>query len=130
MAGWDYSDKVRDHFTNPRNVGEIENPDAMAEVFSMACGDALKLTLKVDGQGRIIDARCKVAGCVSSIACASALTETIKGLMLEEAARITDQDIVDYLGGLPPGKTHAPAMVREGLEIAIEEFRRKHFGAC
>jgi len=121
----DYSDKVKDHFHNPRNVGEIDNPDGIGEVFSMACGDVLKLTFRVDEHERIIDARCKVAGCVSAIACASALTETIKGLTIEEAAKITDQDIVDYLGGLPPGKTHASAMAQEALEKAVEGFRGK-----
>jgi NifU-like protein len=120
---WNYSDMVKDHFHNPRNVGEIEDPDGIAEVQSMACGDALKITFKVDEHERIIDARCKVAGCVSSIAVASALTEMIKGLMIEEATKITDQDIVDYLGGLPPGKTHAPAMGQEALEKAMKHFR-------
>ncbi len=122
---WEYSDKVRDHFHNPRNVGEIEEPDGMAEVMSIACGDALKITFKVDQRKQIIDAKCKVAGCVSSIACASALTEMIKGLPIEEAIKITDQDITDYLGGLPPGKTHASAMVQDALEKAIEEYRQK-----
>ena len=89
----------------------------------MACGDVLKLTFKVNGQERIVDARCKVAGCVSSIASASALTEMLKGLTIREAIRITDQDIVDYRGGLPPGKTHAPAMGQEVLEKAIENYK-------
>ncbi len=126
---WEYSDKVKDHFHNPRNVGEIENPDGKAAVESMACGDALTLTFKVDEEDRIIDARCRVAGCVSSIASASALTEIIKGLTIEEALRITDQDIIDYLGGLPAGKTHASAMSHEALETAIDDFRRKQSGS-
>jgi NifU-like protein len=125
---WDYSDKVKDHFHNPRNVGEIEDPDGMAEVVSMACGDALKITFKVDEHEQIVDVRCKVAGCVSSIACASALTEMIKGITIEKAIQINDQDITDYLGGLPPGKTHASAMVQEALEKALEGFRGKRFG--
>jgi NifU-like protein len=122
---WDYSDKVKDHFHNPRNVGEIEDPDGIAEVVSMACGDALKITFKVGEREQIIDVKCKVAGCVSSIACASALTEMIKGITIEEATKITDQDITDYLGGLPAGKTHASAMVHEALEKALEGFKRK-----
>jgi NifU-like protein len=122
---WEYSDKVKDHFRNPRNVGEIEGPDGMAEVVSMACGDALKITFKVDAHEQIIDVKWKVAGCVSSIACASALTEMIRGLTIAEAIRITDQDIVDHLGGLPAGKTHASAMTCEALEKAVEGYRKK-----
>jgi len=123
---WEYSDKVKDHFHNPRNVGEIEDPDGIAEVLSMACGDALKITFKVDAHEQIIDVQCKVAGCVSSIACASALTEMIKGISIEEAIKITDQDITDYLGGLPAGKTHASAMVQEALEKALDGFMKRH----
>jgi NifU-like protein len=122
---WDYSDKVKDHFHNPRNVGEIEDPDGMAEVESVACGDALKITFKVDEHEQIIDVKCRVAGCVSSIACASALTEMIKGITVEEAIKITDQDVIDYLGGLPAGKTHASAMSYEALEKAIEGYKQK-----
>ncbi|HVN97469.1 MAG TPA: iron-sulfur cluster assembly scaffold protein [Syntrophorhabdaceae bacterium] len=125
---WEYSDIVKDHFHNPRNVGEIEDPDGVAQVTSMACGDVLKITLKVDKHARITDARCKVAGCVASIACASALTEMIKGVTLEEAVRITDQDIIDYLGGLPPGKTHAPGMAQETLERVVEDVVRRRLG--
>jgi NifU-like protein len=126
----EYTAIVRDHFNNPRNIGEIDNPDGCAEIVSTACGDVLKLTLKIDRQERIIDARCKVAGCVSSIASASALTEMLKGLTIEEAIRITDQDIVDYLGGLPPGKAHAPALGREAFEKAIANYKnRKACGA-
>ena len=123
---WEYSDKVKDHFHNPRNVGEIEDPDGIAEVLSMACGDALKITFKVDAHEQIIDVKCKVAGCVSSIACASALTEMIKGITIEEAIKITDRDITDYLGGLPAGKTHASAMVQEALEKALDGFMKRH----
>jgi NifU-like protein len=122
---WDYSDKVKDHFHNPRNVGEIEDPDGMAEVVSMACGDALKITFKVDEYEQIIDVKCKVAGCVSSIACASALTEMIRGLTIAEAIRITGQDVINYLGGLPTGKIHASAMSYEALEKAIEGYKQK-----
>ncbi len=118
----EYTDIVKDHFHNPRNIGEIDNPDGCAEIVSMACGDVLKLTLKVDEQERIVDVKCMVAGCVSTIASASAMTEIIRGLTIKEATRITDQHIVDYLGGLPPGKTHAPAMGKEALEKAIANY--------
>lgn len=119
-----YSAKVMDHFMNPRNMGEIEDADAVGTVGNPACGDVMRLFLKIK-DGIIIDAKFKTFGCGAAIATSSMATEMIKGKTIEEARSITNQTVAEALDGLPPIKMHCSVLAQEGIEAAIDEYLKK-----
>jgi len=119
-----YSEKVMDHFRNPRNVGEIENPDGVGRVGNPVCGDIMELYIKVK-DGIIIDAKFKTYGCGAAIATSSMVTEMIKNKSLEEAEKISNKAVAEALDGLPPIKMHCSVLAEEALKKAIEDYRQK-----
>jgi nitrogen fixation protein NifU and related proteins len=118
-----YSAQLLDHFQNPRNVGDLADADATAEIENPACGDVLRLTLK-SGGGRIGEARFKAKGCVAAIACGSALTELIVGKTLDEAQKLRREDVISAVGGLPQASTHAAQLALDVLSAALSRVRQ------
>ena len=117
-----YSEKVIDHFSNPRNVGEIENADGVGTVGNSKCGDIMRMYLKVDDNGVITDCKFKTFGCGAAIATSSMATEMIKGKTIDEALKITNKDVVDALGGLPAYKLHCSVLAEEAFKSAIKDY--------
>ena len=120
-----YNETVMDHFTNPRNMGDLKDADGVGEVGAAACGDIMKISLKVK-DGRIEDARFKTFGCGSAIASSSMATELIKGRTIEEALEFENQEVVNALGGLPPVKIHCSVLAEEAIKAALEDYVKKH----
>ena len=119
-----YTEKVMEHFTNPRNIGEVENPDGLGEVGNPVCGDVMRITIRVT-HGRIADVKFKTLGCAAAIATSSITTEMAKGRTLDEAMKITRATVATELGGLPPNKMHCSNLAAEALHKAIEDYRAK-----
>ncbi|MDO4721357.1 MAG: Fe-S cluster assembly scaffold protein NifU [Peptostreptococcaceae bacterium] len=120
-----YSDKVMDHFTNPRNVGEIESPDGVGEVGNAKCGDIMKIYLKVENDV-IEDVKFKTYGCGSAIASSSMATEMIKGKSIREALDLTNKAVAEALDGLPPVKMHCSVLAEQAIKKALQDYARKN----
>ena len=121
-----YSEKVIDHFSNPRNVGEIENADGVGTVGNSKCGDIMRMYLKIDDSGVITDCKFKTFGCGAAIATSSMATEMIKGKTLKEALKLTNKAVAEALDGLPPVKMHCSLLAEEAVKAAVEDYMKKH----
>ncbi|HHX09788.1 MAG TPA: Fe-S cluster assembly scaffold protein NifU [Firmicutes bacterium] len=119
-----YNDKVMDHFFNPRNVGELENPDGVGQVGNPVCGDTMRITLKIK-DNRIEDIKFRTFGCGAAIATSSMVTELVKGLTLEEALEVSNKQVAESLGGLPPQKLHCSNLAAEAVHAAIQDYYKK-----
>ena len=122
----DYSDKVMDHFTHPRNVGEIPNSSGCGTVGNAVCGDIMRIYLDIDEDGVIRDAKFKTFGCGSAIASSSMATELVKGKTIEEALQLSNKNVVDALGGLPPVKIHCSVLAEEAIKAALDDYLKRH----
>ena len=125
MGNTDYSDKVFELLKNPKNVGEIEDADGVGTVGNPTCGDVMRLYIKIE-DGKIVDAKFKTFGCAAAIASSSMVTEMVKGMTIEEAKKISNKQVANELGGLPPVKMHCSNLAEEALESAIADYHKKH----
>ena len=119
-----YNEKVMDVFKNPKNVGEIENPDGIGTVGNEKCGDIMQITLRIKDDV-ITDAKFKTFGCAAAIATSSTATEMIKGMTVEDALKVTNKKVIETLGGLPAQKIHCSVLAEEAINKAIEDYRAK-----
>ena len=120
-----YSEKVMDHFLNPRNVGEIPDADGIGNIGNPVCGDIMRLYIKIEN-GKIADAKFKTFGCGAAIATSSMVTELVKGQTIEEALKISNKAVAEALGGLPAVKMHCSVLAEEALKAAVEDYKKKH----
>ena len=120
-----YSEKVMDHFMNPRNVGEIENPSGVGQVGNMKCGDIMKVYLQIEDD-KIVDAKFKTFGCGAAVATSSMATELVKGKTVQEALQVTNKAVMEALDGLPPVKVHCSVLAEEAIHAAIKDYKEKH----
>ena len=125
MGNTDYSDKVFELLKNPKNVGEIEDADGVGTVGNPTCGDVMRLYIKIE-DGKIVDAKFKTFGCAAAIASSSMVTEMVKGMTIEEAKKISNKQVANELGGLPPVKMHCSNLAEEALESALADYHKKH----
>lgn len=119
-----YSDKVMDHFSNPRNVGEIENADGVGQVGNPVCGDVMKLTVKIEDD-KVADVKFKTFGCGAAVATSSMVTELVKGKSIKEALEISNKVVAEALDGLPPQKMHCSNLAADALHLAIDDYMEK-----
>ena len=127
MAEGPYNPLVMDHFTHPRNMGEMDAPDGVGEATNPVCGDTLRLFIKVS-DNRIVDVRFLTFGCAAAIAASSITTEMIRGKTLDEVLEISDRDVVDALGGLPPAKLHCSVLAAKAINAAVSDYRKRKEG--
>ena len=121
-----YSEKVMDHFMNPRNVGDVEDANSVGEVGNAKCGDIMKISMKINDDGVIEDVKFKTFGCGAAVATSSIATEMIKGKTVEEAEKLSNKAVIEALDGLPPAKIHCSVLAEEAVKAALKDYHENH----